>query len=333
MVFLGYPWRRQSHQMVRCGLWLGYSGFSKYLGHSGDWCRRSEDWLDSHNWSLWYEAQSDLWGGANFVLFKHGGVSWAGLVQKLELDEKLIVREPKHTDSRISRSMPSNHRTRGSSSSGAPACPSPLPSQELIGAEGRELGIESFRSTVCWPFTVLYSFLRRSHIWVSSTPTWKPAVGDALFSSRRPSRCLLTSVAVIRLRSIFNESGRILGSQKRSRKTEKKQETGKSVVTFCFLRMKCRDDPTSSLGAVRFVLAGAPESSLLYLVWWFVGREGIVRCVCMCACAHARVPEPEPLRIKPHSVRGELSWSHFFGHWGQELETVWAIQAELFHLV
>lgn len=132
-------------------------GCSNYLGHSGDWCRWSEDWLDSHNWSLWYEAQSDLRGGANYVLFKHGGVSWAGLVQKLELDEKLIVREPQRTDSRISRSMPSNHRTRGSSSSGAPACPSPLPSQELIGAEGRELGIESFRSTVCWPFTILYS--------------------------------------------------------------------------------------------------------------------------------------------------------------------------------
>lgn len=125
-------------------------GWSNYLGHSGDWCRWSEDWLDSHSWRLWYEAQSDLCGGANYVLFKHSGVSWAGLVQKLELDEKLIVREPQHTDSCISKSMPSNHSTMGSSSSGAPACPSPLPSQELLGTEGRERGIESFRSTVCW---------------------------------------------------------------------------------------------------------------------------------------------------------------------------------------
>ena len=148
--------------------------------------------------------------------------------------------------------------------------------------------------------------------------------------------CQLTSMAVVRLTSIFNESGRILGSQKRSRKTEENQETGKSVMTFCFIQTKCWGDPTSSLGTVRFVLAGAPESQgcLLCSTWYDdLWVEGIVRCVCMCACAHTRVPEPELLSIKPYSVRMGLSWSHFFRHWGQELETVWAIQAELFHLV
>ena len=63
-----------------------------------------------------------------------------------------------------------------------------------------------------------------------------------------------------------------------------------------------------------------------------MGREGIVRWVCVCACAHVRVLEPEPLSIKPYRQNGTVL-ELFLSSLRQELETVWAIQAELFHLV
>lgn len=73
-------------------------GWSDYLGHSGDWCRWSEDWLDSHNWNFRYEDKNGLGDGASYILFKLTGceLSWF-CTQKLELDKKLIVREPQHT--------------------------------------------------------------------------------------------------------------------------------------------------------------------------------------------------------------------------------------------
>jgi hypothetical protein len=54
MVFLGYPWRRHSDQMVWCELWLGHSVAKQIIWVIlGDWCRWSEDWLPQLEPLVW----------------------------------------------------------------------------------------------------------------------------------------------------------------------------------------------------------------------------------------------------------------------------------------